>query len=130
MELIESGIAIDAEPDKHEIKFGNKTEIAKLLDAENIPYDKKAKKCVLEELCLKHIPEKAYEAFNKIFYIGIPSKYSPQKIHFYLHRKYDHEMYFDEDSNWKVTGARLLDTVLPDDDVTNQLIKYGYYSRK
>lgn len=127
IELMESGIIIDSEPDKHEIKFGRKSEIADLLDAENISYDKKSNKCELEELCMKYIPEKTHEKFDKFFYITIPKKFSPQQIHFYLHRKYDLDFYYDEDNNLK--SIRLLDTVLPDDNITKQLIKRGHYSR-
>lgn len=128
IELINSGIVVDAKPDKHEINFGKKNEIVELLDAENISYDKKSKKCVLEDLCIKHISAKAKETFGEIIYVSIPTKFSSQKIHFYLHRKYDYEMYYDEEMNWKFTETRLLDTVLPDDDVTSQLKKRGYYS--
>lgn len=129
-ELMKAGIIIDADPERHEIKFGKKNEIEKLLDAENIFYEKKSKKSVIEELCTKYIPEKASEKFDKIIYIAIPTKFSAQKIHYYLHRKYDNDIHYDEDMNLEITGIRLLDTVLPDDDVTDQLIKRGYYSRK
>ena len=127
-ELLNSGIIIDSDPQKHGIMFGKKSEITKFLDKENIPYDKKAKKCELEKICIEHAPEKASEQFGKSIYASIPTKYSRQKIHWYLHRKYDSESYYDEHLNF--FKVQLLDTDLPDDDVTNQLIKRGYYSRK
>ncbi len=129
-ELIKAGIVADAYPGKYIINFNRKRkiEIAKLLDDENIFYDKKAKKSELQQLCTERIAEKAIEKFGKNIYVSIPTKYSPTKIHYYLHRKYDYEVCVDE--NMKEYKLSLLDTELPDDDVTNQLIKRGYYSRR
>lgn len=130
IELIDSGIIIYADDyPKYEICFGKKSEIIELLDSENIPYDKKAKKQVLEEICIEKISEKAAEKFGKMYYISIPTKFSSVKIHYYLHRKYDSEIFFDENM-CALNSLPLLDTELPDDDVTNQLIKRGYYSKK
>lgn len=125
-ELINSGIIVNADPEKYKINFGKKNEITELLDSEGIAYDKKAKKSILEELCTHQIPEKAEKRFGKLIYVSIPTKFRPQKIHYYLHRKYDSELYYDEDMNFE--KIPLLNTNLPDDDVTNQLIKHGYYS--
>lgn len=127
-ELIRSGIVIDARPGEHIINFGKKSEIMELLDSQNIPYDRNVKKSVLEEICTKNIPEKFEKKFGIKIYVSIPTKFSSQKIHFYLHRKYDYELYYDENMN--VYKVPLLETDLPDDDITNQLIKRGYYSRK
>lgn len=129
-ELLNAGIIFDANPDKYKIDFGKKNEIIELLSSENIDFDKKSKKNELEELCVKYIPEKAKERFGYLKYITIPTKFSSSKIHYYLHRKYDSEICFDTNMNYESSGVRLLDTDLPDDDVTNQLIKRGYYSRK
>lgn len=126
-ELIKCGIIVESEPHKYKIKFGNKADILELLESENIQYDKKAKKSVLEELCIKYIPEKAIKKFGAMIYVSIPTKYSSQKIHYYLHRKYDSEICYDENMNFK--EIPLLETKLPDDDVTNQLIKRGYYNQ-
>lgn len=125
-ELLESGIIVDAAPQEHIIDFGSKKEITKLLDNENITYNKKATKYQLEETCLQYIRKKAEEAFGWIIIVGIPKEFRVQKIHYYLHRKYDY--YYDFESGL-FTQIQLLDTELPDDDVTNQLIKHGYYSR-
>lgn len=58
-ELLKSGLIIDADPQKHEIIFNKKSDMTELLDAENIPYDKKLKKEVLKALCIKFIPEQS-----------------------------------------------------------------------
>lgn len=127
-ELMDSGIIIDAKPGKYDINFRGtkKKEIAELLESENISYDKKAKKAELEKLCTECVFDKACEKFGKIVYVSIPTKFSPTKIHYYLHRKYDSVLYFDSEEY----GLPLLQTTLPDDDITEQLIKRGYYARE
>ncbi|MCM1246465.1 MAG: SWIM zinc finger domain-containing protein [Roseburia sp.] len=127
-ELFNSGIIVDFDPDNHKINFGTKKEIAALLDTENITYRKNDKKSVLENLCIEHMPEKAREKFGEIIDVSIPTKFSSQKIHYYLHRKLDYKIHYDE--NWNFSKTPFLETDLPDDDITNQLIKRGYYNRK
>lgn len=62
--------------------------------------------------------------------VTIPTQYTPRHIHFYLHRKLDNESFYDfENGVMVVCETRLLDTVLPDDKITDQLIKRGYYKK-
>ena len=125
-ELIACGIIIDTAPNNHKINFKTKNDIIKLLDAENIPYSKNSKKCELEELCMQHIPQRAAETFGEITYVSIPSQFSSRNIHYYLHRKYESEEYYDGTYH----KIKLLDTILPDDAITDQLISRGYYTNK
>ncbi len=127
-ELLDSGMLIDYDPEKHEINFGTKNEILELLSGEDILYRKNDKKSVLQELCLEYLPEKTKEKFGEIINVTIPNKFSIQKIHYYLHRKYDYKLSCDENMNF--TRIPLLETYLPDDDITGQLIKHGHYVRK
>ena len=55
----------------------------------------------------------------------IPDQVSRQNIHRYLHRKFDYTDYFDD----SVAYVPLLQTWLPEDKVTDELIKRGYYCR-
>ena len=128
IELLGSGILIDYDPEKHLINFGTKNEILELLNSEGVLYLKNDKKSILQELCMEHLPEKAREKFGEIINVTIPKKFSKQKIHYYLHRKYDYKLSCDANMNF--TKIPLLETDLPDDDVTGQLIKRGYYVRK
>ena len=128
VELLNLGLIVESEPPKHKIKFGKKNEIVELLENENISYDAKAKKGELEDLCLKYIPEKAVEKFGVFICVTIPAICSSQSIHYYLHRKYETTCYYDENMNF--IDIPLLKTVLPDDHITDQLIKHGYYSRE
>lgn len=123
-ELLNSGIIIDADSNMHNIDFGEKDEVMKLLDSENINYDKKSKKSILEEICIKSIPEKAKEKFGEKFNVTIPTQYSAQNIHSYLHRKYDTLSYIDNSGNYM--QVPLLETILPEDKVTSLLVKHGY----
>ena len=98
------------------------------LKKNNIEHNKSDKKNVLEELCMTVAPDAAAEYFRvrHWYNVRIPAIYSRQQIHFYLHRKYDSEYVFDEDGNY--LKVPLLETDLPDDKVTDELIKRGFYN--
>lgn len=129
-ELLDSGLIIEIEPAHCEYFWGRKNEVIELLDSEGISYPQKAKKDELTKLCVERIPDKTAQRFG-VYYVSVavPTHFSRRKIHYYLHRKIDKEIIFDPESENFVTQP-LLATDLPDDDVTNQLIKRGYYSRK
>lgn len=133
MELIESGVLMQTGEAEHIICFGNKKEIIELLKSEKIEHKQSDKVDILRAICIEKIPEKTIERFGKRIYVNveISTKYSPQRIHFYLHRKLDNESYYEEkDGKLVVFEVSLLETKLPKDDVTEQLIKRGYYTRK
>ena len=125
-ELIACGIVIDTDPNNHKINFKTKKDIIELLNSEIISYNKNSKKSELEELCKQRIPKKAADIFGTTVRVSIPTQFSPQNIHYYLHRKYDSETYYDENMNC-FHEVKLLDTVLPDDAITDQLRLRGYY---
>lgn len=125
-ELLISGIITDAEPENHQILFGKKAELIDFLNNENISFNPKAKKSILENICKEFALEKAEKVFGYTICIAIPTKFSAQNIHNYLHRKYDTDIYYD------INGAcliPLLNTNLPNDNITIELIKRGYYTR-
>lgn len=128
IELIKSGIIIEPNPEEYEILFGYKKDITNFLDSENISYEKKAKVNELKQICLDFALEKAIKTFGKRICVSIPTQFSSRSIHYYLHRKYDSKVYYDE--NMTLCEIRILDTNLPADAVTEQLITRGYYSRK
>lgn len=49
-----------------------------------------------------------------------------RQVHMYLHRKWDTDDYYD--GNVNPCSTPLLETILPDDAVTDLLIQYGYYT--
>lgn len=122
-ELLDSGIIIDTNPLEFELNFGSKNNIIEFIEKENISYDKKAKKNDLKKLCYAYAL-KAKEYFGFYITVSIPTEFRVQKIHNYLHRKYDEYCCFGE----RPVHIPLLKTDLPDDDVTDQLKKRGYYS--
>ncbi len=125
-ELLLSGLVIrDGYSVKERIKFGVKIEIAQLLSSHNIEFSKGAKKSELENICISKIPEETKKHFGIIrsFNVRIPECFSRQNIHYYLHRKYDFADGVDEDVNLRP----LIKTLLPDDVITDELIKRGYY---
>ena len=52
---------------------------------------------------------------------------TPRHVHFYLNRKYGHASYYVEDTG-DLIDVPLIETKLPDDAITLQLIKRGYYT--
>jgi len=128
-ELLNSEIVYDSEPENHLIDFGTKKDISELLDNENIKYNSSATKKILMEICSDCIPQKAMARFGEVFYVGISGIFSAHKIHIYLHRKYDTDFFYVDDKDMTLYEVPLIDTELPNDDITEQLIKRGYYSR-
>ncbi len=133
-ELIKSGIVADDGTGLNEtINFGTKPEIIDFLTKHNIPHKKSDKKDILKQLCTTTAdPNDAAKHFgvHRLYNVRIPVIYSRQQIHYYLHRKYDFERIWNGDS-YDLNGVSvpLLETDLPDDKVTNELIKRGYYKR-
>lgn len=130
-ELIESGIISDDGTDiKEAVIFGTKPEIIDFLVKQNIEHKKSDRKNILEKLCMTAAPDAAAKHFGvrRWCNVRIPAIYSRQQIHYYLHRKYDSEYIFDENdgSYWEVS---LLETDLPNDKVTDELIKRGFYKK-
>lgn len=127
-ELLQSGLlrkygsGID-----EKVNFGKKSDIISFLTSQGVIFTKSAKKIDLEKICLSKIPETTKEFFGVIctLKVLIPSCYSRRSIHYYLHRKYDFSDYVDD----KLNPIPMLQTWLPNDKVTDELIKRGYYSR-
>lgn len=130
-ELLESGIISDDGTGINEtVKFGTKPKIIDFLINQNIEHKKSDKKNVLEKLCMTAAPDAAAKHFGVCcwYNVRIPEIYSRQQIHYYLHRKYDSECIFDE-NDCAFLEVPLLETNLPDDKVTDELIKRGFYKR-
>ena len=127
-ELLKSGILIaDGSGVDEKVGFGKKADIIRFLTSHGIVFSKSSKKTDLEKICLSEIPEATKEYFGVIrtFKVLIPNCYSRRNIHYYLHRKYDFSDYVDDELN----SIPMLQTWLPDDKVTDELIKRGYYCR-
>lgn len=66
---------------------------------------------------------------KKTVILRISEAFSGKNIHYYLHRKYDAMELYDPEAD-EFISVPLLDTELPDDLATAELIKRGYYKRK
>lgn len=110
------------------VKYPNKSEIVLFLEKHEIKFKKNMLKDLLIDICNKELFTEACEEFGSFMQcdVTIPHVYNWRKIHYYLHRKLDTETYFYED----FYELPLLKTKLPDDDVTLELIKRGYYDKK
>ncbi len=129
-ELLKSGIISDDGTGINEtVAFGTKLEIIDFLVKQNIEHKKSDRKKILEKLCITGAPDAAAKHFGirRWYNVRISAIYSRQKIHYYLHRKYDSETIVDDDLTAR--NIPLLETNLPDDNVTDELIKRGFYKR-
>lgn len=110
-ELIKSGLVVDTGEKK--LIFEKREKIIELLEAENISYKKSDSVKTLKQICENNIKDKVMEKFGYQMGITMPTKYTPRHIHYYLRRKENCQFYED----------------LPDDKITDQLIKRGYYKK-
>ncbi len=117
-ELIKIGIIADTGEKK--LIFGKKAEIIELLEKETIPHKKSDSLKILKQICEEKIKEKTMERFGYQIGVTIPTQYTSRHIHYYLSRKMD----IQSPGSFYYCGD------LPDDKVTDQLIKRGYYTRK
>lgn len=128
-ELLESGIISDDGTGINEtVKFGTKSEIIAFLVKQNVEYKKSDKKNILEKLCMTVAPDAAAKHFGvrRWYNVRISAIHSRQQIHFYLKRKYHPEYIFDGNDN-KYGESSSLNVYLPDDKITDELIKRGFY---
>lgn len=128
-ELMKSGILInDGSGAEETINFGLKKDITEFLNKHKIIFLKSATKKDLERICLSKLPEDTKKHFGIVrrYKVLIPNHFSRRNIHYYLHRKFDSdESFFDNN----ISTIPLLKTWLPEDKVTDELIKRGYYCR-
>lgn len=110
------------------ILFGKKSEIIDLLNEYGVDFSAKDSKSHLSELCIANIYEQACEHFgvNISQDVLISPEYSYKNIHHYLHRKYGYISYYDGQN---MIDLSLLESKLPNDKVTDELIKRGYYKK-
>lgn len=128
-ELLISELVVEIEPETPQIIWGRKDEITDLLNNFGIPHNQKAKKEELQKICMEHIPEKAKEKFDRWVEVMVSPDYNRRKIHYYLHRKLDFSLFWNPETG-VTEKTPLLETTLPDDDVTGQLTQRGYYKKK
>lgn len=79
----------------------------------------------LEEVVVSGVVE-ITSSSPKSVVVRFSDKFNRSKIHKYLHRKYDSVDFLTDDENMKYVQIPLLETILPDDDVTAELKKRGY----
>lgn len=103
-----------------------KAELITLANSFGLTPDKK----LLKPELISYIIENAQDQLllNPLSHVvvGICKHIRRRQVHMYLHRKWDTDDYYDADAN--PCSAPLLETILPEDVVTDLLIQYGYYT--
>lgn len=128
MELLNSGI-IDISDNNEPLafEFGTRKNLIENLNKLGLSYDSKLKKSELEAYCTANYPNEMASCYAELISVFVLPQYNKRKMHYYLHRKYESELRFDPVSGY--SRILLLETDLPDDDVTEQLIQRGYYQK-
>ncbi len=127
--LLDSGIILRATEDEAVMFEWSNVNILKAnLKKLGLPYDKKMKKEELQDFCAKNYRSEMRQLYKELIPVYINDSFSRRNIHYYLHRKLDSEELFCSDGSFKYIP--LLETELPDDAVTDELVKRGYYERK
>lgn len=124
-QLLQSELIIYASEEKKSILDGPVYALRDTLNQLDIEYDKKLKAADLKKYCMERLISTLPPVVELMFSGIAPIR----NIHYYLHRKYDTYSVSDP-GHWALKSVPLLETKLPDDAVTDQLIKRGYYHPK
>lgn len=126
-ELLSSGLLESASAEKRSFKFRTKGKLVEILNKLALFYDPSWKKGELELYCTENYADEMSKYFTEQISVFVPTQYNKKKMQYYLHRKHDYEAIYDDDTP---VWIPCLETDLPEDDVTDQLITRGYYQRK
>lgn len=129
-ELISSGIIVDCGIREELLDFFSRNELNDMISNLSVPFKKNMSLSSLVSWCKENVSDRYEELFSGYCATKINDDYAKHnsKLYKYLHRKYDYD-----DAVYGVSislsGVSLLDTILPEDIVTEQLIRKGIYHR-
>lgn len=126
-ELLSSGFIECSKINARTFHYTTKEDLMLLLDKLNLYYDPNWRKNKLQEYCTRNYQKEMSCYFTEQTSVFIPTRYSKTKLYNYLNRKYADDLISDGKTLKRVP---YLETDLPEDDVTDQLIARGYYQRK
>ena len=126
--LISSGILVDSGPIPEILDYFKRNELNDMVSKLNVPFKKNMATDTLIQWCIDNLSDRMSELLSGYTAVKMNDDYAVynSKLYKYLHRKYDSESYFNPDTGDE-SGIRLLDTDLPEDSVTAELTKHGYY---
>ena len=115
--------------DTRDFRWCNYTELKRHLDELGIVFDRKMKVTDLKAYLLEHNSDDLATFLPELIGLYVNPLHSRRNIHYYLHRKWDSEEYYDPNQDDYVR-IQVINTDLSDDLVTEELVKRGYYKRK
>ena len=124
-ELLQSGIIIDCPGRSKTLKFRSMRQLKSDLDSLGLPYDKQLKAKELKDFCSKTYYDELSKIYPVLRMVMFPPEISPRKVHQYLARKYGSSAFDVDGENYELIPR--LETSLPNDEITQQLIKRGFY---
>lgn len=125
--ILSSGLLMEVESYAMQLSFYKFTDLKKRLSDIGLtcPIRKKQE---LIDWVLANASDRISELCYDSAVVSASEHIKARKIYMYLHRKYDFETNFVEGEGYVFSNIPLLQTQLPDDDVTKLLCHYGYYS--
>ena len=108
-----------------------RNELNAMISKLNVSFKKNMSISSLIDWCKENISDRYEELFSGYCLVRINDDYAKHnnKLYKYLHRKFDSENVWNGISS-HTTGIRLINTVLPEDVVTENLIRKGFYKKK
>lgn len=127
-ELVSAGFVYISTEESPILKFGRKAELIELLETEGIEVPKGAKVADLQLLCKERAFGATAKRFGADVFVCLCKTCPRKKTHYYLHRKLGYCILTDQ--NGEFITVPMLETELPRDDVTHELVMRGYYEPK
>ena len=124
--LLDVGLVVYSSGNNGILKYGSVAALKNVLSERGLSFDPKMKAAELKTFCTENYFKELSDVYPIYRAVMIPPNISSRHVHQYLHRKYGTEYYFDPYSKTE-RHVPLLDTSLPQDAVTAQLIRKGYY---
>ncbi len=124
--LFEAAMIFEATDPETHLQYYSRNELNNRIATLNIPFKKNMSLQNLISWCIENIPNHIDSLCDDSMVVKFSTHVRPKKIHQYLHRKFDVEPAFILESN-TIEDVPILYTLLPDDDITEELIKRGYY---
>ena len=129
-ELVSANILVDFGVKEELLDFFSRNKLNDMISRLNVPFKKNMSQAALVAWCKNNLSDRYEELLSGYCATKINDDYTKHnsKLYKYLHRKYDFEMCWDYETDYS-RNLRLLDTSLPEDVVTDQLIRKGFYHK-
>ena len=113
------------------LHFFRRNELNNMIIPLNVDFKKNMKREALIDWCIANLSDRIDELLKGYTSVKLSDDFYAHrtKLYKYLHRKYNSESYLDPET-MEMVSVPLIKIELPDDSITSELIKRGYYNPK